>query len=677
MAAPESVKKEIERLREQIVFHNLKYYRDDRPEISDAEYDELFLRLKDLEQKYPELLAPDSPTQRVGAAPLEKFVKVTHRTGMFSLDNAMSEDELSEFDQRVKKVLGPAREFEYVAEPKIDGLAINLVYENGKFKNGATRGDGIVGEDVTQNLKTIHELPLKLSEKKPPELIEIRGEVYMRRKEFEELNREREKAGAPVFANPRNAAAGAVRQLDPAITAKRRLHLYVYQLGEARGWSFQTQWEALDTLRDWGFSVQDRIKLCKDIEEVKKVYGRLRDERETLPYEIDGLVVKVNALELWTRLGFTARAPRFAIAAKFPARQKTTVVNDIIVGVGRTGALTPVAVLGPVEVGGVMVSRATLHNQDEIERKDIRIGDTVVVQRAGDVIPEVVKFIPEQRPKGAKKFVMPEQCPVCGSKVVRPEDEAIHRCLNLNCPAQIMESIGHFASRGAMNIEGLGEKIVERLFSEKLVNSIADLYALQEDDLTKLEKFTDSETHKKAKNLLEAIERSKKTTLPRFLYGLGIRHVGESTAQLLAESFASLDELEQASVDELMTIEGIGPEMAAAIHDFFSNRENQKLLKDLLGQGITFEKVAKTRTETPLSGKTFVLTGGLSGMTREEAKNLIQAAGGKVSSSVSKKTDFVVKGVDPGSKLDKAKELGVRTLTEKEFSDLLKQAGVL
>jgi len=453
------------------------------------------------------------------------------------------------------------------------------------------------------------------------------------------------------------------------------LHLFVYQLGEVRGWSFKTQREVLSTLREWGFSVQDRIQLCKDIEAVQRFYGELRDDREKLPYEIDGLVVKVNELELWPRLGFTARAPRFAIAAKFPPRQKTTVVKEIAVQVGRTGALTPVAILAPVEVGGVMVQRATLHNQDEIERKDIRVGDTVVVQRAGDVIPEVVKFLPEQRPAQARKFVLPEKCPVCGSKVVRPEDEAIHRCLNRNCPAQIMESLRHFSSRGALNIEGLGEKIVERLFSEKLVKSLADLYSLRESDLLKLEKFTDQETHKKAKNLLEALERSKKTTLPRFLYGLGIRHVGESTAQLLAESFGSLAELEKAGADDLMNLEGIGPEVASAVHDFFANRENQKLLKELLAAGISFEPVKKSRASMPLSGKTFVLTGGLSSLTREEAKNLIAAAGGKVSSSVSKKTDFVVVGAEPGSKLDKAKELGIKTLSEEEFAEMLQRLG--
>jgi len=673
MAVPESIKKEAEKLRELINYHNIKYYRDDSPEISDAEYDELFQRLKEMESRYPELITPDSPTQRIGAEPLEKFEKVTHRTAMFSLDNAMNEGEILEFDQRVKKILGINRDIEYVAEPKIDGLAINLIYEKGIFKRGATRGDGIVGEDVTQNLRTIRELPLRMIGKNLPELAEIRGEVYMLKKEFAELNKEREKRGEPLFANPRNAAAGSVRQLDPNITRERSLHLFLYQLGEVRGARFETQWGVLNQLKEWGFPVQKRIKPCKNIEEAVEFYQRLIEEREQLEYEIDGLVIKVNQLSLWTRLGETARAPRWAIAAKFPARQKTTLVKDIIVQVGRTGALTPVAILEPVEVGGVIVKRATLHNQDEIERKDIRIGDTVVVQRAGDVIPEVVNFIPEKRPKNARKFQMPDKCPVCGSKVVKPEDEAIHRCVNLNCPAQVMERIKHYASRAALNIEGLGEKIVEQLFSEGLVKSLADLYRLKKEDLLKLDKFAD----KKAENLLNAIEASKKTTLARFIYGLGIRHVGESMAQVLVDHFGTLDALANASLEDLMTVEGIGPEVANSILDFFQNKENQKLLKELLSLGISFETAKKTRAETPLSDKTFVLTGALSGMTREQAKNLIQRAGGKVSSSVSKKTDFVIVGAEPGSKFDKAKELGVKLLTEKEFLDLLKSSGVV
>ena len=673
MPVPEEVRKEVERLRELINYHNIKYYRDDSPEISDAEYDELFRRLVELEKKYPELITPDSPTQRVGAPPLEKFEKVAHITPMFSLDNAMNEDELIEFDKRIKRMLGTTRAIEYVAEPKIDGLAINLVYENGKFVRGATRGDGITGEDVTPNLRTIRELPLRFLDKNPPELVEIRGEVYMKIDEFKKLNEERERKGEPLFANPRNAASGSVRQLDSNITASRKLHLFVYQLGEVRGKEFKSQWDVLNQLRDWGFPVQERIKLCKDINEVVEFYRQLIEERDNFEYEIDGLVVKVNSLELWRRLGETARAPRWAIAAKFPARQKTTKIKDIIVQVGRTGALTPVAILEPVEVGGVIVKRATLHNQDEIDRKDIRIGDTVIIQRAGDVIPEVVKPVVERRPKNAKKFQMPERCPVCGSKVVRPEGEAIHRCININCPAQIKERIKHYASRNAMNIEGLGDRIVELLFERGLVKSIADLYRLKKSDLMVLPGFAS----KSAQNLLDAIEASKKTTFARFLYALGIRHVGEHTAQLLAEHFKNIDELAKASIEELMTIEGIGPEMASSIHDFFANPENQKLIKELFELGVSFEEEKKPSAETPLSGKTVVLTGALDSMTREQAKVLIQKAGGKVGSSVSRKTDLVVVGKDPGSKYDKAKKLGIRMIGEKEFIELLKQSGVL
>jgi len=673
MPVPDNFRKDAERLREEINYHNIRYYRDDRPEISDAEYDDLFRRLRELEEKYPELVAPDSPTRRVGAAPLEKFEKVTHRTAMFSLDNAMDETELRDFDQRVKKVLATGKDLEYVAEPKIDGLAVNLTYENGKFFSGATRGDGITGEEVSQNLKTIQELPLRLIEKKPPELIEIRGEVYIRLGEFEALNQEREKQGEPLFANPRNAAAGSVRQLDPSITRQRRLHLFVYQLGEVQGWSFQNQWEVLNQLQDWGFPVQKKIKLCRNIDQVAEVYKKLIEARDKFEYEIDGLVVKVNSLPLWRRLGETARAPRWAIAAKFPARQKTTVIKDIIVQVGRTGALTPVAVLAPVEVGGVMVKRATLHNQDEIDRKDVRIGDTVVVQRAGDVIPEVVRFIPEQRPKNAGRFEMPEKCPVCGSKVTKPEDEAIHRCVNLNCPAQAMERIKHFASRNAMNIEGLGDRIVEQFFAEGLIKSIADLYTLKKEELLKLEKFAD----KKAQNLLDAIEQSKKTTLPRFIFGLGIRHIGETTAQDLVDHFGRIQEIAKASREDLMTVEGIGPEVAGSLYDFFQNQENQKLIKELINLGISLQSEKKARRETPLTNKTFVLTGGLAGMSRDQAKNLIQRGGGKVASSVSKNTDFIIVGAEPGSKFDQAKNLGIQMLGEQEFIKMLKVAGVL
>ena len=673
MSAPESVRKEIEKLREEINYHNIRYYRDDNPEISDAEYDQLMRRLKELEAKHPELVTPDSPTRRVGFAPLEKFEKSTHLMAMFSLDNAMDIEEIKDFDTRVKRLLGATKDIEYVAEPKIDGLAMNLLYENGAFVRGATRGDGVVGEDVTQNLKMVREIPLRMLGRKYPELIEIRGEVYMKIDEFEKLNRQRTKESEPLFANPRNAAAGSVRQLDPKITAGRKLRFFAYQMGELRGMSFKTQLEFLEQLKAWGFPVQKRIKLCPNLDQVVEVFRELAEAREKLGYEIDGLVIKVNKLELWKRLGETARAPRWALAAKFEARQESTVVKDIIVGVGRTGALTPVAMLEPVEVGGVTVSRATLHNQDEVERKDIRVGDTVIVQRAGDVIPEVVKFIPEKRPPNTRPFRMPEKCPVCGSRVVREEDEAAHRCININCPAQVQERIGHFASRGAMNIEHLGEKMVVKFFEKGLLKTVADIYRLKQEELAKLEGLGE----KSAQNLLDAIARSKKTTLPRFLNALGIRHVGESTAQLLADYFGGLEELEKASEDELMAIEGIGPEVAGAIRQFFANKENRCLVRELLELGIEFEKVKRAAAETAFTGKSFVLTGGLSAMTREQAKNLIIAGGGRVASSVSKKTDFVIAGKEAGSKLDQAKELGVSTLSEKEFVDMLKTGGLL
>jgi DNA ligase (NAD+) len=673
MSATESVRKEIEKLREEINYHNIRYYRDDAPEISDAEYDRLMRRLKELEEKYPELVTPDSPTQRVGAAPLSKFEKSAHLTAMFSLDNAMDIEEIKDFDRRVKRLLDTAEDIEYVAEPKIDGLAMNLLYEKGVFVRGATRGDGVVGEDVTQNLKTIREIPLRMLGGNNPELIEVRGEVYMKTNEFEKLNRQRAGQGEPLFANPRNAAAGSVRQLDPKITAVRKLHFFAYQMGELRGMSFKTQWAFLEQLKVWGFPVQKKIRLCPNIENVVEVFHELAGEREKLGYEIDGLVIKVNRLDFWKRLGETARAPRWALAAKFAARQETTVVKDIIVGVGRTGTLTPVAILEPVEVGGVTVSRATLHNQDEVERKDVRVGDTVIIQRAGDVIPEVVKVVLEKRPANTRAFKMPVKCPVCGSQVVREEDEAAHRCININCPAQVQERIVHFASRGAMNIEHLGEKMVAKFFEKGLLKTVADIYRLKAQELVEMEGLGE----KSARNLIDAIARSKKATLPRFLNALGIRHVGESTAQLLAEHFGGLEELMNASEDELMAIEGIGPEVAGAIRQFFANKENRKLISELLEMGIEFEKMKRLAVETAFTGKSFVLTGGLESMTRDQAKNLIIAGGGRVASSVSKKTDFVIVGKEAGSKLDKARELGVKTLSEKEFVGMLKAGGLL
>lgn len=659
-------KKEVEKLRDLINYHNIRYYRDDDPEISDVEYDRLMRRLEDLEKLHPELMTPDSPTRRVGAAPLEKFEKSTHLKPMFSLGNAMSDEEALEFDERIRRFLGKSGAIEYVAEPKIDGLAVNLYYENGLFKRGATRGDGAVGEDVTVNLRTIRTLPARLMEKTFPARLEVRGEAYMKIGDFKRMNLEREKTGEQVFANPRNAAAGSVRQLDPRITSSRPLDIFCYQLGLIEGTRFKTHMDTLDHLRKWGFRVNDRIKVRRDIKAAIEYHHKLLEERDGLDYEVDGTVLKVNSIELQDALGEKSRSPRWALALKFPARQETTRVRDIIVGVGRTGALTPVADLEPVEVGGVIVKRATLHNQDEIDRKDVRIGDTVLLQRAGDVIPEVVKVIREKRPKGSKKYFLPANCPVCGSGVVRPEGEAVTRCINRNCPAQIKESIKHFVSRNAMNIDGLGEKIVEQLFEANLVRDISDLYMLRKEDLVPLERMGD----KSAGNLVSAIESGKRTTLSRFIYALGIRHVGEHTARVLADVFGEIEALEKASESELLEIDEVGPEVAGSVRQFFQNAENRKLIKRLFERGIHLER-EKRAGRTALTGKTFVLTGGLDSMTRDQAKAAISRAGGRVASSVSRKTDYVVAGKDPGSKLSKARELGVKIIEESELKNLL------
>jgi DNA ligase (NAD+) len=659
-------KKEIERLREGINYHNIRYYRDDSPEVSDAEYDQLMQRLKELEDAHPDLVTPDSPTQRVGAAPLEKFEKSTHLRPMFSLENAMSDEKALEFNDRVKRFLGKKGDIEYIAEPKIDGLAINLYYEKGRFVHGATRGDGAVGENVTQNLRTIRTLPMKIIDKNPPSRMEVRGEVYMSVKDFERMNRERERSGESIFANPRNAAAGSVRQLDPRITASRPLGILCYQLGTVEGKNFKTQQETLAQIKKWGFPVNDRIRLCADIKAAITFHHHLLDTREKLEYEVDGTVIKVNSLDMQSSLGEKSRSPRWALALKFPARQKSSKIKNIIVQVGRTGAITPIAELDPVEVGGVIVKRATLHNQDEIDRKDARIGDTVLVQRAGDVIPEVVKVIQEKRPKGARKYRLPEKCPVCGQKVVRPEGEAVTRCININCPAQIKESIKHFVSRNAMDIDGLGEKIVEQLYEQGLVKAIPDIYRLKKDQLIPLERMAD----KSAQNLINAIEASKNPTLPRFLYALGIRHVGEHMARVLAGAFGDIEALENAKEDELLELDEVGPEVAKSTRQFFNNPENKRAIKELHKLGVNIRK-EKQIVSSALSGKTFVLTGGLDTMTREGAKAAIARAGGRVSSSVSTKTDFVVVGKDPGSKLTKAREMGVKTISEDEFKRLL------
>jgi len=665
-----SIKDEIEGLRREINYHNIRYYRDDDPEVSDAEYDRLMRRLKELEDAHPELVTPDSPTQRVGAAPQEKFDKQEHFEPMLSLGNAMDEDEVREFDAKVKRRLGRDDPIEYVAEPKIDGLGINLAYENGRLIWAATRGDGVTGENVTQNILTIKQIPTKLKVDSPPALVEVRGEVYMPIESFRELNLAQEQEENPPFANPRNAAAGSLRQLDSKITARRKLALFCYQLGRMDGAPrFQTQKQVLDRLGEWGLPMNPRAEVCPGLDQVVSYYRALVDDRDGLGYEVDGVVLKVNRLDLQAELGERSREPRWAIAVKFPARQETTRINDITVNVGRTGALTPTAELEPVVVGGVTVKRATLHNQDEIDRKDVRIGDKVLIQRAGDVIPKVVKVIDDGEHETRPRYRMIETCPVCRSTASRPEGEVVLRCVNINCPAQAKERIEHFASRSAMDIEGLGEKLVVQLYDEGLIKTVADLYRLEAAELAKLERMGETS----ASNLVAGIEASKDVNLARFLFALGIRHVGEHVARLLADAFGSLDGVMEASVDDLIAVDGIGPEVARSLTDFSERPENRELVNDLLAAGVrpAWERSAAPPPESPFAGKSVVLTGGLSSMTRKEAGERIRALGGKVSSSVSKKTDLLVAGTDPGSKYDKAAKLGINIIGEDELIEML------
>ncbi len=673
---PPEVIERVKKLRDEIEYHNYRYYVLDSPVISDAEYDALMRELRELEAKYPELVTPDSPTQRVGYPPAKEFRQVRHAEPMLSLDDAMSEEEVREFDRRVKRLLGLPEDapMEYTVEPKIDGVAVELVYENGVLTVGSTRGDGYVGEDVTNNLKTIKTIPLRLrplTEDAPPipKRLDARGEVYMEKEKFKQLNEERLRRGEPPFANPRNAAAGSLRQLDPNVTAQRPLDIFFYGVGRVEGYKFKTQWEVLTTLPKWGLKTNPLCRLVKNIDEAIAYHHELEKKREELPYEIDGVVIKVNDLSLWEKLGTKARSPRYALAYKFEPTQVTTRVRDIVLQVGRTGAVTPVAVLEPVRVGGVTVSRATLHNEDEIRRKDIRIGDWVLVQRAGDVIPEVVMPIKERRTGKEKPFVMPKTCPVCGSELIRKPGEAVWRCPNKNCYAQLVRQLQHFASRNAMDIEGLGEQVAKALVDAGLVRDVADLYYLKVDDLLQLPGFA----LKKAKNLYEAIQRSKKTTLPRFLYALGIRHVGEVVAQLLAEHFKSLDKLMNASMSDLMAIPGIGPEVARSVVEFFRNERNRKTIEKLLKAGIEFEdlKEEEKPEEKPLKGLTFVFTGALKSMTRDEAKKKVQALGGRVASDVSRNVDYVVVGEKPGSKYQRAQRLGLKIIDEDEFLKMI------
>ncbi len=665
----EQAKREIEELRKKINYHNYRYYVLNSPEISDIEYDSLMRKLQELEKTFPEFIITTSPTQRVGAVPLEKFGTVIHKIPMLSLSNAFNEQEVIEFDKRIKKFLGTDKEIEYVAEPKIDGLAVSLSYENGEFKLGSTRGDGFTGEDITQNLKTIKSIPLKLIEGSEllPKKLEIRGEVYMSKLAFKKLNRGRERNGESLFANPRNAAAGSLRQLDAKITTQRELNTFCYGIGEVTGKKFDTQWEILNKLSKWGIRVNPDIKKCLNIKETIEFHKQLEDKKERLDYEIDGVVFKVNKIVLQKKLGEISRSPRWAIAYKFDPSQETTRIKDIKVQVGRTGALTPVAILEPAEVGGVIISRATLHNQDEINRKDVRIGDTVIVQRAGDVIPEVVSVIKSKRQGNERPFKIPDRCHICGSKVSRDPDEAVSRCINISCQARLKEAIKHFASKSAMDIEGLGNKIVEQLTNEGLIKNISDIYNLKIENLLKLERFA----QKSAQNLIDSINKSKKATLPKFIYALGIRHVGEHIARVLAENFLSLDKLMKEDEDELLQINEIGPKVAVSITSFFKNKKSAQLIDSLLKSGIIYSEV-KPKVKDRLKGKIFVFTGTLKEFTRDQAKEKVEQFSGKISSSVSSNTDYVVEGGESGSKLDKAKKLGVKIISEAEFKKLIK-----
>jgi DNA ligase (NAD+) len=669
--ATKDLEKQLETLRDEIRYHEHRYYVLDQPEISDAEFDRLMGKLKNLEADHPELVTPDSPTQRVGGKPREGFVKVRHTSPMLSLDNTYSEDELRAWERRVHELSG-RKDVQYVCELKLDGMSLALHYEDGRLVRGLTRGDGTTGEDVTANVRTVRSIPLVISKdvlKKagvPPDF-EVRGELLMPIAAFKKLNAEREKQGLATFANPRNFAAGTVRQLEPSITASRPLDYFGYMLLQKGRTYFDRHWDTINALEKIGFKTNLNRKLATNMEEVWAFIENWEGKRESLPYEIDGIVVKVDRTSLQEELGYTGKAPRWAIAYKYAARGAVTKINDIVPQVGRTGKLTPVAHLEPVPIGGTTVSRATLHNMDEIERLGVKIGDWVQVERGGDVIPKVVSVVEDKdHPRGHKSFHMPERCPVCGGHVVRTQGEADHRCVNTNCPAKLRESVLHFASRGVMNIEGMGDALVNQLTERGMVKNVADIYKLTKDDLLKLERMGE----KSAQNVLKEIEASKKLGLERVIYGLGIRFVGERTAEFLAEHFGSIDELMNASEQELEEVNEVGPRIAASIVEFFQEPRNRELVKQLREAGLTFSGEKKQRG-TKLAGKTFVLTGTLANYTREQAKKMIEDAGGRVSGSVSKKTDYVVAGSDAGSKLDKAKELGVKTIDEREMEMLV------
>ncbi|MDL0433060.1 NAD-dependent DNA ligase LigA [Marinobacter sp. TBZ242] len=663
-----------EELRNVLTEHNYRYYVLDDPKVPDAEYDRLFRELQDLEAEYPEIVTPDSPTRRVGAQGETTFEEVVHRIPMLSLDNAFSEEELRDFDRRVRDRLKTTDEVEYVCEPKLDGLAVSLHYESGILTRAATRGDGYTGEDITANIRTIPSVPLKLRGKSVPELVEVRGEVYMPRQGFEALNKRLADRGEKTFVNPRNAAAGSLRQKKPTVTARRPLEMCAYSVAlEDESMLPATHWEGLQQVRTWGFRINPEMRKAKGVEACLQAYDDLMEKRESLPYEIDGIVFKVNSLELQQRLGFVSRAPRWAIAQKFPAQEELTVIEDVEFQVGRTGAITPVARLKPVFVGGVTVSNATLHNMDEIRRLDARIGDTVFVRRAGDVIPQVVKVVTEKRPDNARVVELPKSCPVCDSDIVQIEGEAVARCSGgLFCPAQRKEAIRHYASRKALDIEGLGDKWIDILVDRELVNTVADLYLLKKSDLTGLERMGE----KSASNLIKAIDRSRHPVLWKFVYALGIREVGEATAKALASHFGTLEAISEADEEALQSVPDVGPIVAGHIRSFFDQPHNQETIQALRDAGVQWQTEDVTADEKPLKGETWVLTGSLSGLTRDEAKDRLESLGAKVAGSVSGKTACVVAGEAAGSKLTKAEKLGVPVMDEQAFMDFLATHGI-
>ncbi len=653
--------KKIKDLKEKINYHNYKYYVDNNPVISDYEYDQLLKKLEKLEEKYPDLVTSDSPTQRVGEEPIDEFETVEHIVPMLSLANTYTFDELREFDERVKKNVG---DVEYVVEPKFDGASVALIYEDGKFVRGATRGDGVKGDDVTLNLKTIHSIPLKLREKTLKN-IEVRGEVIMPISGFKKYNKDQEKKDGNVFANPRNAAAGSLRQLDPKIVADRPLDIFIYYLAHSEK-NFKTHKEAMEMLKEAGFKISAHLKKVKNIDEAIEYCKKLEEKRDSFDYEIDGTVIKVNSIEKQEKLGSTSKNPRWAISFKFKAKQATTKLNDIDIQVGRTGAVTPVAILEPVEVGGVTVSRATLHNFDELERKDVRIRDHVLVERSGDVIPQVVKSIEDKRDGSEKKKEIPKNCPVCNTKLVRPEDEVAIRCPNKMCPARLKWRIIYYASRNAMDIDHLGESTIDKLLDKGMIENIADLYTLKKENILKLEGFKD----KSAENLIDSLEKSKKQDLSRLIYGLGIRHVGKYASQLLASKYNSLDDLSKATEEELKKIDGLGDKSAESIATFFATDENIKLIEKLKKYGVKTEK-EKSSEKQLLDGKTFLFTGGLNNLSRTDASDLVKKKGGMVKSAISKNLDYVVVGENPGSKYDKAKKLDLNIISEEDFMKLV------